>query len=701
VTSILDRLDRLLYPRAAKAVYGGPYLAALQQGPLLSVTNSSPQERMAQFLRAYKVGWFYKAGRKISIDVGGLAFSLSYEDTEGDNADTITAAATSTPFERLDPLEQFLRLMERPNPWQTGRQMFEKTEIRMDFAGSAFWYLEGGSGGGLPTAIYGISPTRMWPSYNKQAELIGWVMDADKPSGGVPFDVDEILPFVNTTATDDAWVGQGVIEAVYAQVPLTDLMARHTSDVLTTGGRLAGMITPKTRSLTENEFQDVVKAWRNVASDPNAARRLLVFPEPMEWSSGAASPKDIGIPELASLTRDEILTAFPLSPYQLGVPMPGGLNSAETRREDRRDYWEGTIHPRVEILEETIQVGLVARYELLIGRPLDFDIEEPDLNDAPTLIEKVGAFKGLVSIGFDPKEAVSAVGLDHIKWQGLPDLLDPVKQAEAAVAAQEATQVSVRDTSNRDSAVTVQQVSGKAYVARATKARDDIAREGAVVVNDFLEGQRERVVAKLRESLPASKKARLGAVKASPEWWDAVLENAELAGALLVIYDGSARTGLQVVADTLGRIVPNKALARVTDDLLTYGGERVADMNAKTLQAITIELAEGTKRGYSVAQLIDGVPSEGFRGVLKVGLDNGVGVWGDARAETIARTETALSYNRATLTGYKEFRVKQVTAIDGDADADCAARNGSTFSVDDAYGIADHPNGTLDWVPVV
>ena len=702
-------LDRLLGRPAAKAVYGGPYLAALQQGPLLSVTNSSPQERMAQFLRAYKVGWFYKAGRKISIDIGSLAFSLSYEDGEGDNAESIAPAATSVPFDALKPLEQFLRLMERPNPYQTGRQLLEKTEIRLDFAGSAFWYMENATGGGLPTGLYGISPTRMWPSVDKSNHLIGWVMDADKPSGGVPFTADEILPFMNTTATDEAWVGQGVIEAVYAQVPLTDLMARHTSDVLTTGGRLAGMITPKQRTLTENEFQDVVKAWRNVASDPNAARRLLVFPEPMEWSSGAASPKDIGIPELAALTRDEILTAFPLSPYQLGVPMPGGLNSAETRREDRRDYWEGTIHPRVEILEETIQVGLVGRYELIMGRPLDFDIEEPDLNDAPTLIEKVGAFKGLVSIGFDPKEAVSAVGLDHIKWQGLPDLLDPAKQAEAAAQALEApkdsTQVSVRDTSNRDSAVTVQNVTGKAYVDRATKARDDIVRTGAVVVSEFLEGQRERVVGKLREKLPnprkVAKTARLEAVKRYPEWWDAALEDAELAATLRVIYEDSSHQGLQVVADTLGRIVPNKAVSRVTNDLLAYGGERIADINARTLQAITIELAEGARRGYSIAQLIDGVPAEGFRGVLAVGMENGVGVWGDARAETIARTETALSYNRATLGGYKEFGVRQVTAIDGDTDADCANRNGATFSVDDAYGIADHPNGTLDWVPVI
>jgi hypothetical protein len=310
-------------------------------------------------------------------------------------------------------------------------------------------------------------------------------------------------------------------------------------------------------------------------------------------------------------------------------------------------------------------------------------------------VQKVGALKGLVSSGFDPKEAVSAVGLDHIKWNGLPALLDPARQAEMAEMAAEAAAEAPPAANQPPRPPT------KSHSDRAAAAREDIAKVGVLTLADFLEGQRERVVEALRKSLPASKTARLAAVKAPPEWWDTNVENAELAAAMRIIYDRSSRSGLQVVADTLNRIVPNKAVSRITADLLTHGGERIADINARTLQAISIELAEGTKRGYSVAQLIDGVPAEGFRGVLQVGMDNGVGVWGDARAETIARTETALSYNRATLKGYDEFRVKQVQAIDGDEDDECAARNGSTFDLDDALGIEDHPNGTLDWAPVV
>jgi len=148
----------------AKATYGGILQSVYANDVPLSVYGQDPQQKAAAYLRAYKVGWFYKAGKKIAGDIAGLERTLSYEDTEGDNADEITATALTVPWEQLDPLEEFLRLMERPNPYQTGRTLFTKTEIRLDFAGAAFWYLEGGEGEQLPTGLYGISPSRMWPS---------------------------------------------------------------------------------------------------------------------------------------------------------------------------------------------------------------------------------------------------------------------------------------------------------------------------------------------------------------------------------------------------------------------------------------------------------------------------------------------------------------------------------------------------------
>jgi len=690
VTTFLDRILRR--PPARKATNGGPWLAAYQRGEpnLTSVLGLDNRSRMNRYLAAYSVGWFHKGGRKISTDVAGLEPTLAYEDSEGDNEADVVAPANNIPFDRLDPLEQFLRLMERPNPGQTGRMLRQKTQIRLDFAGAAFWYLEGGEGGQLPTAIYGINPARMEPSYAPGGELVGWVMDKGvNGSLGIPFTADEILLFTTACAGDD-WYGTSIVEAVWTQVPLTDMIARHTADVLTMGGRLAGMVWPKDRALDTTEFEEAQRAWRNVATDPNAARRLLLFPEPMEYAGGASTPKEIGIPELAQLSRDEITTAFPINPYVLGVPVLPGLSSGETLKYVSRDYWRNSVHDRAELIEETIQVGLIPRYEAAVGRPLDFDLEEPDMDGPTEVIEKVGALKGLISLGFDPKAAIAKVGLDDVEWVALPATADP--NAPPAPATELPTRVSVNDSNLADASNTTQVVS-KAVKAR----RDEVVGEtlpGFIPrMSEFLEAQRARVLNRIEAVFgPLTKTSR----KALPtEWWDPKTEDELLTDTLHTLYLQLSRSGLTVVANEVDRTILPERIKRVTESVLRNAGERITGINETTRQAIAEELAVGVQRGYSLNQLLYGVPREDYTGVRDLH------IWGNYRSELIARTETMRAYNESALHGYKEYNVREVIASDGDVDEPCRARDGRTFSVDEAFGIEDHPNGTLDWIPVV
>jgi hypothetical protein len=129
-------------------------------------------------------------------------------------------------------------------------------------------------------------------------------------------------------------------------------------------------------------------------------------------------------------------------------------------------------------------------------------------------------------------------------------------------------------------------------------------------------------------------------------------------------------------------------------DLEKQGAERITGINEHTLDAVKASLAEGTRHGYSLDQMIEGVPDEGYNGI------KALPEFDDARAETVARTETMLSYNRAALDAYGEFGVSEVLAYDGDEDPECAARDGQTFTIEEAMAIEDHPNGTLDWAPV-
>jgi hypothetical protein len=138
---------------------------------------------------------------------------------------------------------------------------------------------------------------------------------------------------------------------------------------------------------------------------------------------------------------------------------------------------------------------------------------------------------------------------------------------------------------------------------------------------------------------------------------------------------------------TFGPAVP------VSDAILTYileeAAKRVTGINDTTRDGISDLIAQGVKDGLSPAELGDVI--EGWSG------------WDEYRSERIATTELRMAYNQAAIGSYRDAGVEMVYAIDGDGDEMCAARNGNTYSIDQA-GIEDdleHPNGTLDWSPIV
>ncbi len=104
-------------------------------------------------------------------------------------------------------------------------------------------------------------------------------------------------------------------------------------------------------------------------------------------------------------------------------------------------------------------------------------------------------------------------------------------------------------------------------------------------------------------------------------------------------------------------------------------------------ETITLAIQQAIKDGLSVTEA----------GELIAGWSG----FDSYRAERIARTELMFAYNAAALDSYGEMGVTEVEAIDGDEDDECADRNGRTFTLEEAEAIEDHPNGTLDWAPVI
>ena len=103
--------------------------------------------------------------------------------------------------------------------------------------------------------------------------------------------------------------------------------------------------------------------------------------------------------------------------------------------------------------------------------------------------------------------------------------------------------------------------------------------------------------------------------------------------------------------------------------VITQVGNDVTGINDVTRQRLRRVVTEGVERGYSLQQIVRGVPGDGF-----AGLEDLVGSWkstsgsANARATMIARTETANVYNHLAIAGYDAGGIGSVLVFDG---SDC------------------------------
>lgn len=129
---------------------------------------------------------------------------------------------------------------------------------------------------------------------------------------------------------------------------------------------------------------------------------------------------------------------------------------------------------------------------------------------------------------------------------------------------------------------------------------------------------------------------------------------------------------------------------------------KIVDTSAATQKAVTEHLIVGRERGYTITQIIDGVPKDKFAGLAESF------PFSRARAKRIAATEITSAENVAAVTAWRESGVvDEVEILDGDGcgwtshdDGDLA--NGSIRSMDEAIETPmAHPHCVRVPVPVV
>lgn len=675
MASFLDRI----FPQATKA-----NRAQALVDTSIGMGSISPRYKdYHSYLQAFKSPWVKACVSVIAYNAANVHYALR-QGNDDDQEDAITTS----------PL---LDLLAKPNKMQTGFQLLEAIFIDLELTGNSFLALEEQDGRGRPAELYRLSPDSVTVLPDPETMIAGYVYTVNGRS--IKYLPDELLHLKYPNPLSDLY-GMGTIEAGEARFDSELAMAEHERQFWRNGAKITGLLTMDGQ-VTDKVFQRLTDGVRNFFR--NSGYSTMMLENGLKYQSVSDGPAKLGMLEMSKASRDMILAMFGVPPTKLGI-----LENANYKAQASDEFfWTETVDPKLTRLEQELQrlVDLFhpgQNYRIAFDR-LNFSDDLPTATVAEMLartysmtINELREYRGA-----DPLPTGGDVIL-------VPSTLVPLEQALAPPAPAPPQLRVLPDPAGvpEQAAKRLLRV-GSAAPASAivvTRRRDALfaaaeRAHGPAIAAAF--AAQERAVL---DTLGTYKrrKAVLDPEAVGPDTEDAALAAALAALALAALQDAAETALLLDIAIPAGVPLPGATVAAAAVDaefmaLIDRAGAQVAGINQTTRQALQEQVREGLRRGYSVAQIADGVPTEGYKGI--------VGVFEEAktfRTATIARTEAARAYNAAALLLYERSgRVREVQMIDGTAHEPCSSRNGQIISVDAAKSIHDHPNGTLCFVPLL
>lgn len=683
MATILERLRGTATP-AIKA-----NRAQAVEAQSIYATNVSPRYRdFHSYLAAYKhVPWVRACVSVIAFNAANIKYEL-VQPGDGDQEDKVIQGS---------PL---LALLKQPNPYENGFSFFERIWTDLELCGNAFVSMEEQDGRGRPSELYRLSPDCVTVVPDAINRIAGYHFTVNGKT--VNYMADEVWHLMYPNPIDE-YYGMGVIEANETRADSQQAMAEHERNFWRSGAKITGILQTDTE-VDDTVFARVASTFKRFITGSGYTTAILEAG--LKYQPVSDGPAKLGLIEMSRMGRDEILAMFGVPPTKVGI-----LENANYKAQSSDEYfWTEVIDPKLTRMEQAKQLlverfhpgqGLNIRYQrvnVVDDRPMA-DVSKILQDSHVRTINELRAYQGappftnggddiLISSGrevvlYNPETGDATVLAATGSGQDTPQNNPALPVAGDTRVPLAMTQAKTRTSTDRP-----------ATAFRVLQLRDEALAHAddthIPALDVFFTSQLERVKAKLTRYRKA--KAALTA----DSLWDTEDENATLTAYLQSIHMDAITAGYEA-ANAVGLDVAfnlhNPRLEAFMGELAT----RVTGINETTKIGIDEQVNEGLRRGYSVDQIARGVPAEQYKGIS--------GVFAEAtgyRARMIARTETAVAYNGASVMAYGESgRVKSVELLDGVGDAQCARRNGQIIPLDQAMMLRDHPNGTLAMAPVV
>ncbi len=293
----------------------------------------------------------------------------------------------STKEEIEDPEHPLLKLLNKPNPWQSGASFWEAVYAYRKLNGNA--YIEGIVGDSDPAPMgKGRPPDQLWVKRPDHMKVVAG--DSGVPMGYVyeangqrqTWDADEmdgsgaIIHWKTFHPLND-WYGFPEVVAGAWSIDQHNEASVWNKALLQNSGAPSGMVSRKTKAddvsvLTPKQFAQLKGQVNDEIKGAKNAGNVAIFDGGLEWTAMGLSPREMDWIEGKHVSAREIALAHGTPPMLLGIP---GDNTYSNQKEAKQDFYENTVLQDVDSLCDELNMKLAP----LFGDDLEIGYDEDEI----------------------------------------------------------------------------------------------------------------------------------------------------------------------------------------------------------------------------------------------------------------------------------------------------------------------------------
>ena len=248
----------------------------------------------------------------------------------------------------------FIDLMEKANPFMSGFDLLEMTQLYLEANGNAYWYLYKNSFG-IPIEAWCLPPQNMYVVPSKKNFIEGYIYK-NEVGEQIPYDTNEIVHF-KFPNIKSIYTGLAPWQNITGSLKTSKSMDNFESSLFKNNARPEGVLYTE-NVLGDKVFERVKKDWQKTYSGSGNAGKTAVLEKGLKYQAITINPKDLAFLEGKKQIREIIAAAY-------GVPLSAvtteNVNLANAVAGEKQ-YASTTILPRVLRNEGTINEKMLSLY---------------------------------------------------------------------------------------------------------------------------------------------------------------------------------------------------------------------------------------------------------------------------------------------------------------------------------------------------